>query len=186
MMAAPGAVMCPLPEDEKAVVFPLVGERMLELGNKKNPAGVYKTYFESVGMDHTSIDWNGKDGALKLDLRKPISMEPFDMVTNIGTTEHVSEQRPVWCNIHNLTDLGGVICSVTPYPGTWWWHGWWYPTETFFEQFAELNGYEIQRLDTIDLSDKKTNLRARLMKVAHKPFIMPDESTLYRNQIRPR
>ncbi len=74
----------PLPADEQSIIWPIVGDTMLELGNKRNPDGVYKLYFESIGIKHTSIDWNGQDGALNLDLRKPIDMPPFDMVTNIG------------------------------------------------------------------------------------------------------
>lgn len=174
----------PVPQDEQIIIWPLIGKRMLELGNKKNAQGVYKTYFESIGINHTSIDWNGEDGALKLDLRKPIDLEPFDMITNIGTTEHVSDQKSVWGNIHNLTKIGGVIASLTPLEGDWWWHGEYYPRVEFFEQFAK-NGYEIEYMD-IGREYPNRNLCVRLKKVAHNDFVMPDDSTIFYNTMRPR
>lgn len=175
----------PVPADEQVIIWPLVGKRMLELGNKKNAEGVYKVYFESIGIDHTSIDWNGEDGALKIDLRKPIvGLEPFDMITNIGTTEHVSDQEAVWRNIHNLLKIGGVIASLTPLEGDWWWHGEYYPRMEFFEQFAE-NGYRIDYLD-IGREYPNRNLCARLTKLEHKPFMMPAPDTIFFNQRRPR
>ncbi len=174
----------PVPEDEQIIIWPLIEGRMLELGNKKNANGVYKTFFESVGIDHTSIDWNGEDGALKLDLRKPIDLEPFDMVTNIGTTEHVSDQKAVWENIHNLTKIGGVIASLTPLEGDWWWHGEHYPRREFFEQFAK-NGYEIEYMD-IGREHPNRNLCVRLKKVAHNDFVMPESETMFYNQMRAR
>lgn len=174
----------PVPEDEQVIIWPLVGKTMLELGNKKNKEGVYKDYFESIGIEHTSIDWNGEDGALKLDLRKPIALGPFDMVTNIGTTEHVSNQEAVWRNIHNLTKVGGVIASLTPMEGDWWWHGEYYPRAEFFEQFAQ-NGYEIKYLD-IGREYPNRNICCRLLKIDHCDFVMPDADSMFYNNRRPR
>jgi len=136
--------------NEAALYAPLVGSRMLELGCKINRERVYKTYFESLGYEHVSIDWNGQWGSLIRDLREPLWEEfgQFDMVSNIGTTEHVSEQAPVWENIHRMTRIGGVYVGHTPYPDgrSWWWHGEWYPTEAFYTAFADRNGWEIERL----------------------------------------
>ena len=174
----------PVPQDEQVIIWPLVGKRMLELGNKKNADGVYKTYFESLGIDHTSIDWNGQDGALNLDLRQPVKLDPFDMVTNIGTTEHVDDQEAVWRNIHNLTNVGGVIASLTPLEGDWWWHGEYYPRAEFFQEFSN-NGYEIEYMD-IGREYPNRNLCARLLKVDHYDFVMPDMDTFYYNHRRPR
>ncbi|MFV1983005.1 MAG: hypothetical protein ACC657_05630 [Thiohalomonadales bacterium] len=174
----------PIPDDEKIIIFPINGFRMLELGNKKNSKGVYKDYFNSIGIEHISIDWNGEDGALNLDLRKPIKLDPFTHVTNIGTTEHVTNQKAVWENIHNLTDIDGVISSLTPLPGDWWWHGTWYPTEEFFYQFQQ-NGYKIEYM-AIGREHPNRNLCVRLRKVENCDFIMPDMNTFYINEWRPR
>src|SRR3989338_5277340 len=56
------------------------GLKMCELGNqqiRKSAARITKAktgkeYFSSLGYDHTSIDRNGLDGALPLDLCEPI------------------------------------------------------------------------------------------------------------------
>ena len=114
-----------IPDYCQKYLFPLHGKRMLELGNKKTKGWVWKDYFQSIGIDHTSIDWNGLDGALPLDLRSPIEMDPFDMVTDFGTTEHVSKREGVWRNIPNLLKVGGVLVSHGPKHGDWWWHGFW-------------------------------------------------------------
>lgn len=176
--------MTPFPADEWKLLQPLDGvARMLELGNKKNPDGVYKSAFESIGIEHVSVDWNGLDGALKLDLRLPQweTLGQFDMVTNFGTTEHVDAQEGVWRNIHECLKVGGTLISMTPYPGDWSWHGEFYPTETFYRQLALLNGYEIERL-YVDREPPRRNWYARLRKTGATPFHMPDLSLLYRNR----
>lgn len=183
--------MNPIPSDEWAYIDPL--ERadgqpvrtMLELGNKKNSLGVYKQYFEQGrGIRHTSVDWNGEDGALNLDLRKPLELGRFDMVTNIGTTEHVSDQAGVWENIHRAVDLGGILVSITPYPDgkSWWWHGEWYPTADFF---WHLRGFEFEKCGT-GREIPNQNLCVRMRKTADACFVMPPPQTIVRNQIRPR
>jgi hypothetical protein len=171
---------------------PLVGSSMLELGNKKKGDFVYKAFFESRGFRHVSIDWNGQDGALKKDLRKPLKLGTFDMVTNLGTTEHVSEgdwrgQVECWRNIMEAMHVGSVLISITPKVGSWPRHGTWYPMHQFFTELARLNGCEIERLYDSDTRWKPAPdgfkyVFARLIRRELMPFIMPDERTVYRNQ----
>jgi len=178
----------PIPADEWRYYKPVNRVKsMLELGNKKNPAGVYKCYFESRGVRHVSIDWNGEDGALNLDLRLPIwdKVGKFDMVTNIGTTEHVERQAGVWENIHMCCKVGGVVVSITPRPGDWWWHGEWYPTELFFKVFAELNSYRIDAFG-IERSHPTRNNCCRMTKLSRRAFTMPDPGYFYHNAVRAR
>ena len=180
--------------DEWELYQPLVGKRMLELGGKVNPqAGwtTYKSYFESIGFEHLSIDWEGeKYGALNRDLRKPQWPEfgcEWDMVSNMGTTEHVSDQRAVWENIHMLTRPGGVYVGQTPYHDglSWWWHGDWYPTEAWYHAFAALNGWEIERLYK-GREVPNQNLYCRMTKRESRPFECPDLGLIVRNVRRPR
>lgn len=176
--------------DEWELYCPLHGTRMLELGGKWcSQAGVtYKSVFESLGFEHVSIDWNGQHGALKRDLRQPLweEFEPFHTVSNIGTTEHVSDQAGVWANIHNLTTVGGVYVHLTPYPDgkSWWWHGEHYPTEKFLEEFAALNGWRIERLYK-GREEPFCNLMCRMRKEEDFDFRMP-HGNIKRNQRRPR
>ena len=175
----------PVPEWLNDYYYPLVGNRMIELGQKQTKGTSYKKYFESLGLEHISIDISGLHGALKLDLRESIDLEPADMVTNIGTTEHVTNnQKAAWENIHNFCKVGGVFISCTPIKGDWWWHGDWYPTESFYSAFAE-NGYEIERMETLNEYPKRV-LTVRMKKISHEPFVMPDKNTLFHNIKRPR
>lgn len=140
----------------------LFPKTMLELGNKKNKHGVYKDWFKSRGWQHTSVDINGLDGALALDLRKPLGLGVFSVVTNFGTTEHVGdqleEQEAVWKNIYD--SCGGVFLSVTPLPGDWPRHGLWYPKQEFYHT---LGGFMLDRIYVGGRRGRR-NIYARLLR----------------------
>jgi len=179
-------VVNPIPEYMNHFLYPLVGNRMCELGNKKSGDNTYKAYFESLGFEHVSVDINGLDGALRMDLRKPLNLGQFDMVTNIGTSEHVVDnQEAVWRNIHEAVKVGGVYIGMCPSPGDWHWHGQWYPSQEFYKQFAERNGYRIEHL-AIGREYPNRNVDVRMVKVSDLPFTMPDDDTLFYNEMRPR
>jgi len=188
--------------DEWEMYDPLVGTTMLELGGKINAPQeargyseadkrqyTYKVFFEAMGIEHISLDWNGMHGSISRDLRKPLWDEfgQFDMVANFGTTEHVDGQAGVWENVHRMTKQGGVYVGLTPYPGgeSWYWHGEYFPTEGFFESFAELNGWEIEKMHQ-GREIPHRNLYVRMRKISDGDFIMPDEDLIYFNRIRPR
>ena len=170
-------------EIEWELYSPLVGTTMLELGNKKNKERTYKAFFKSLGFEHTSVDWNGQDGALRRDLREPLNLGTFDMVTNIGTTEHVDGQHGVWKNICEAMHIGSVLVSGTPAPGDWRWHGTWYPHLEFFTELAALNGLEVERLYIAGDAPRR-NVMARLRRVAGMPFSMP-AGGMFRNERDP-
>lgn len=108
------------------------GLLMCELGNQTIHTGVTnyleskgvppcttgKELFTSIGFKHTSIDLNGRDGALPIDLTTPIVdrdlLLNFDVVTNSGTTEHVSNQFECFKNIHSLCREGGLFIHMVP------------------------------------------------------------------------
>jgi hypothetical protein len=178
--------------EEWALYQPLTGKTMLELGNKRNEKFVYKTFFKSLGFQHTSVDINGSDGALPKDLTQPLGLGTFDMVSNVGTSEHVSEGRfegqvECWRNICEAMHVGSVLVSTTPKPGAWRHHGVWYPHPEFYTELAELNGLEVERLfvdDTAMLrgiyADREM-VFARLRRVEAAPFAMP-EGGMYCNR----
>ena len=176
----------PIPEYCHHFVYPLVGDRMLELGNKKTGNVSYKSYFEGLGFTHVSVDWNGEDGALPLDMRKPLpDWEPFDMITNFGCTEHVESQFAIWESMHRLCNVVGVQVHMCPASGDWWWHGEWYPRPEFYQEYAERNGYVIDHL-AIGREYPNRNVDVRMTKVEHKPFVMPAREAMFYNQVRPR
>lgn len=149
-------------------------QTMLELGNKNGtggPGDSYKRYFEGIGIRHTSVDWNGQDGALARDLRKPLDLGRFDMVTNIGTSEHVDDQVAVW---RNMVDAAGrwLVC-ITPKPGDWPGHGMFYPYPMFYRHLAERNGFAVEKLYTAG-PDGRAFVYARLRRdLEPAPLVMP-------------
>jgi len=123
--------------------------RMVELGNQvlKGIGGTAKDYFESIGVDHVSIDTNGKNGALPLDLQQEIKdkslINTFDVLTNFGTTEHVKSQYICWLNIHNLVKQNGIFIHLVPRTGHWRSHGDHKYSLEVFEKLVNSCGYEI-------------------------------------------
>jgi len=181
--------------EEWEVFAPLVGSSMLELGNKRTKDKVYKEFFESRGFRHVSVDTNGLDGALNLDLTKPLNLGKFDMVSNIGTSEHVSEksyagQVQCWRNIVEAMHGSSVLVCGTPAPGSWRHHGVWYPEPLFYEELARLNKMRVEKLFVDDRLGKRLGwfdrdmVMARLARLEDVPFVMPDRG-LYQNARRP-
>lgn len=164
---------------------PLMGDSMLELGGKVNQPFTYKSTFTALGFRHVSVDWNGDHQALPLDLRHPISLGTFDMVTNIGTSEHVDDQRGVWQNLVEACHIGSVLISTTPLLGSWWWHAEHFPTREFYKELAARNGFFIDRL-YIEFEPPKEMIFCRMTRTEIVPFVMPDLRLIAHNEIRPR
>ena len=124
------------------------GLRICELGNQRMRFGRYKTgkeYLSSLGAIHVSIDRNGKDGAIALDLAAPIELwgGSFDIVTNYGTSEHVQHQKACFDNIHNFCKAGGVMVHAVPFEGTYKRHCKFHYNTEFFVDLARVRGYTI-------------------------------------------
>ena len=184
----------PIRPDELIYFLPFHGVTMFEMGGKVNthvPGHdgeeiTYKEYLLSVGFKkHVSVDFDPSWADFVRDLRTPLWDEfgQFSMVTNLGTSEHVDGRQHVcFANIHNMTEVGGVYIHLTPYPGGQDWpvHGRHYPTQAFFESFAELNGWEIEMMGS-DMQPGHKNLYVRMRKVKDQSFTMPDESLIYFN-----
>lgn len=123
--------------------------KMCELGNqliKRYGFRVAKKYFVSLGIkEHISVDINGKDCAIRMDLSKISDKwkNYFDVVTNFGTTEHVGNQYCVFKNIHNFTSVGGVMVHSLPVVGTWENHCKFRYYKDFFKCLAEKNKYMV-------------------------------------------
>ncbi|MBF0216043.1 MAG: hypothetical protein HQL30_03500 [Candidatus Omnitrophica bacterium] len=104
----------------------LRGKKMLELGDQEVsgegiPEKTGKEYFTNRGVIHTSFDLNGRRGALKVDLSKPIKkpewLSQFDIVTNAGTLEHVEPyeaQYTCFKNVHDCLKTGGIAIHFLP------------------------------------------------------------------------
>lgn len=138
--------------------------RMCELGNQESGWKLrvpVKAIMEWLGVKHTSIDMNGLDGALKLDLSLELPREllgQFDIVTNAGTTEHVvtsrefRDQYQAFKSIHDLAAPCSVIIHVLPSEnGAHCGCGYVY-SHRFFACLATLCNYEM-----VELYDSKSD-----------------------------
>lgn len=151
------------------VVGQVRGKSMLELGDQviggdgADAGKTGKLYFQERGVEHVSIDLNGRNGALAYDLSRPIRRPDwigyFDIVTNAGTTEHVEPHRTQYAcfqNIHNFWACGGVAIHIVPDIHELEAHGHWkghccnYYSHEFFEMLCEHNGYRLVSSTVID------------------------------------
>jgi len=144
------------------------GKYMLELGNQhimdnsiSEKTG--KEYFKNLGLKHISVDINGLDGALPLDLRKPEQFikwhNYFDIITNAGTTEHIEPknfQYDCFSIVHNCLKLKGIAIHFLPdinelnKKGCWKGHCFNYYSYDFFKILSERNNYKLVSLKTIN------------------------------------
>lgn len=133
--------------------------RMLELGNQrmgvKGRADFKKAYkdvlIERGIKEHVSFDINGQNGALVKDLSKYIAGwdNYFDIVTNFGTAEHVSDQYWAFKNIHDKCKNGGAMLHFGPPVDDWPGHCDYRYTNDFFKTLGDRNGYTVKLTERI-------------------------------------
>lgn len=149
--------------------FKYHGLTMCELGNQiihcRPPFRTSKEYFESKGVKHISIDINGKDGALPLDLSTRISIGQFDVVTNLGTSEHVKNEEMCFNNIDRFCRVGGIMIHVVPAEKNWIHHDCYrrYTTD-FFKKLSKEKNYEIVQLSKENKNDGKDHIYCTVRK----------------------
>lgn len=134
--------------------LPISGIVMGELGNQYiSSGGISKFYFlNDVGIrQHISFDLNGLDGSLPLDISKKIPGYDsyFDIVTDFGTSEHVSDQYWVFRNVYEFLKIGGIALYTLPQLSYWPKHGYYSYTPDFFESLSENYGYDILYNDVV-------------------------------------
>lgn len=107
-------------------------------------APVARDFWITLGFDYSAIDVDESPGSIPLDLNfdsVPDAMRgKFDLVTNLGTTEHVCNQLNAFKIIHDLTAPGGVIVHHLPGGGALD-HGLFNYNPKFFWHVARSNDY---------------------------------------------
>lgn len=99
----------------------------------------------------TSVDINGSEGCLRLDLNAPLHLaHQFDLSVNHGTAEHVFHIAQVFGTMHAWTKPGGLMIHEAPFFG-WPDHGFYTLQPTLFYDLAAANGYEIVSVSIFDL-----------------------------------
>jgi SAM-dependent methyltransferase len=124
---------------------------LLELGNQKilyddKTFIVSKIFLEKLGVKHVSVDINGLDGSIILDLTKPLPTDMisiFDIVTDFGTIEHIEKQEQVFKSVHDACKIGGYMIHSLPLNGYWVGHCPYHYENNFPDNLAYKNGYEL-------------------------------------------
>lgn len=137
------AVVAALPLPKPFSVCEL-GDQAMCGETKNQPA---QPWYESLGCNrYVSIDGNGR-AIVTADLNcSLVSLEPFDLVTDFGTGEHIFDQAQVWRTLHALVKPGGFIAFDRPSQG-YEKHCFYLITEGLCLDIAEANGYAILRLE---------------------------------------
>lgn len=124
---------------------------IIHMGNK-----VAKEIYSSLGVEHISIDLNGENGALPIDLDKPVPfifLNQFDVITNYGTLEHVNNQVQAFKNVHDMCKKDGIMIHVLPPPGNWPKHCRYYYSEKFMKKLARICEYQMINYKSLDKSE---------------------------------
>ena len=172
------------------------GKNMLELGcqeirkrvKKKLNFGRLsaKKYFESIGINCISIDKSSCHKALVTDLKEPIRKDfvnNFDIITNIGTTEHVKPlngQYMAFKNIHDCAKVGGIIINILPGIGKYYGHCQTYYDYGFFKVLASENKYKLVLIEDIKKREKFSWTGVCFIKMEDSDF-MTDKKKFYKH-----
>lgn len=101
-----------------------------------------RTFWNWVGLESQSIDIDGSPGAKAIDLnsgRVPVGWrQRFDLVMNLGTTEHLVDQENAFKVMHDAMKPGGIMIHRLPTGG---FHGLLSYTPRFFLTLAAANRY---------------------------------------------
>ncbi|MGM9516465.1 class I SAM-dependent methyltransferase [Roseateles sp. DB2] len=150
-----------IPEERRAALLAEMNA-LLQTRPATEPFDLSKVFYKLVFnySDYTAIDLHGSESALKLDLNEPLGLpeHAWDVVTNIGTTEHVFNQYQAFKSLHQLVKPGGLILHSLPNQGCFD-HGFFNYHPTFFYDLAVANGYEILALIYVDCSQIPHQMR---------------------------
>lgn len=159
------------------------GFSVCELGDQwltfTDPHTLSEKWFKSIGCGrYVSIDGNGR-GTMTADLNEPIvGLEPFDLVTDYGTGEHIFNQHQVWRTLHDLCKPRGYITFDRPVQG-YPTHGYYLSDPALFRDLAQANRYRV-----VQLCEGKTNrgllMRGVFQKVSTAPFVVPQQGRYQR------
>lgn len=123
--------------------------------------------------EYHTLDLQIEDGVTKVDLSvyQP-GLFTANIITNIGTTEHVEYEQgqfDCWKNLHSWLKIGGIMIHELPELGSWPGHGRYYITREFFRNL-ENYGYQILELDDHKFNNGNT-LWCVIRKVEDVPFM---------------
>jgi SAM-dependent methyltransferase len=109
---------------------------------------VARFFYRIMFGEHSyrAVDLHGTAIAEQYDLNFPLPMtDQFDVVTNLGTAEHVFNQCQVFQSLHERTKPGGIMIHSLPNQGGYD-HGFYNYHPTFVFDLSQANRYHIVSL----------------------------------------
>jgi len=107
-------------------------------------------FYEWLGFRYASIDIDGSPGSIPIDLNYDAVPRrhkgKYQLVTNLGTTEHIANQLNAFRAIHELTAPNGIMFHQLPSQGMFN-HGLVNYNPKFFWMLARSNGYKFVYMD---------------------------------------
>lgn len=114
--------------------------------------------FGAANIGYTCVDLFDADDVVRLNLNldalPPEHHGKYDLVTNMGTTEHIFNQARAFEAIHDATKVGGLMLHVVPSNGLFN-HGLIKYEPKFFLYLAHANSYDIIQWSVVE--GKKTD-----------------------------
>jgi SAM-dependent methyltransferase len=107
-----------------------------------------KLFYRIIFGEHSyrAVDLHGTAIAEQYDLNLPLPFaDQYDVVTNLGTAEHVFNQQQVFQSLHEKTKPGGIIIHSLPNQGGYD-HGFYNYHPTFVFDLSQANRYQIVTL----------------------------------------
>lgn len=107
-----------------------------------------KDFFKALGFSsYEAIDINSDFGSMVMDLNKNLKadygfIKTYDLVTNIGVSEHLFDQANFIKNAHNLCKKDGVMLHILPFI-EYINHGFFNYQPRLFFDLAIVNNYDI-------------------------------------------
>lgn len=191
ILAEPLALIAGLADLPKPFSVCELGDQFVTEGPMAGELAV--VFYRSIGCRwYVSIDANGRNGSLALDLNKPMfgkkaerfkQLKPgsFDVVTDFGTGEHVFNQLEVWRSMHSLCKVGGYIVFDRPSEG-YLGHCFYLIQFNLITALAHANQYQIK-----SLTERKTArgrlIRGAMKKVHENPFFIPQQGRYVRDLV---
>lgn len=157
-------------------------KKLVELGIQESYFGSDFTYLRdkisNKFLEYISLDLHDILGVTIFDLAKfnPSAFEA-DVITNIGTSEHVEYeegQYNCWKNIHSWLKVGGICIHELPEVGSWSNHCRYYCDFEFFKYLTNY-GYEILEIRHHHYHDQGNLVWCVLRKIENKEFMTQED-----------
>jgi len=107
---------------------------------------IAQDYYRGFNQEVVSIDITACQGSIQHDLREPLDLGEFDVISQHGTLEHVETREGFYLShkhLHDALKIGGIIIHENPKTGNWQGHGNHYLTEEFYRELADMMNYTI-------------------------------------------